>query len=316
MRHLLVAVVVIGCGATHDDKPAPEVTPAPEAKPREAPPAHEAECADKTAKLSAWLADLTSEGGTSVMTSGVTLAKLDGEAPRPIASAPVVTISAKEISFQGMLTDTVPITDNGMALRTALAANKATDAVFVVDAAVPWSTVATAVTAAATANHTHVTFVFAASSPGKTTPPPPSAVDKELDELAKPVDPSKKAPKLWDPKDPNRPPTIAEKVFKDCPMNDVFAKFGTAETRAEKDRLIVDALPKAIAACGCKVDIASVQRLMWAWYGRDGNQPMLGLGVDLAPKGTAVTAKPNAPWSEASAAVVAAAKAGKPVAFK
>jgi len=77
--------------------------------------------------------------------------------------------------------------------------------------------------------------------------------------------------------------------------------------------VIAEGLPKAIAACGCKVEIASSQRLMWAWYRHDSSPPMLGVGVDIANKGTAVTPKPTTPWSEASKAVVAAAKMGTPI---
>lgn len=315
MRHLLVVVAVIGCAGRKDDKPAPDPKPVTGvgSGSAAAPAALDPACVDTTTKLGAWLADLTAEGVSPVMTDGITLAKLDGEPPRPIALAPTVFISPKEVTFQGRLMSTVPITDKGQELQIALAADKATDTLFVVDAAVPWSTVAAAVIAAAAANHTHVTFVFAAGAAGKTAPPPPSAVDKELDELAKPADPSKPAPKLWDSKDPNRPPTIPDKVFKNCPVNELFIKIGSAETSADKDKLIVEGLPKAIATCGCKVEIASVQRLMWAWYRRDSSLPMLGVGVDVANKGTAVTPKPTAPWSEASKAVVAAAKMGKPI---
>ena len=318
MRHLLVVVAIIGCAGRKDDQPAPDPKPVTGvgSGSAAAPAALDPACVDATTKLGAWLADLTAEGGNTVMTDGVTLAKLDSEPPRPIAPAPIVFISPKEVTFQGRLMSLVPIADKGQELQTALAANKATDTLFVVDATVPWSTVAAAVIAAAAANHSHITFAFAAGTPGKTAPPPPSAVDQELDELARPADPSKPAPKLWDPKDPNRPPTVPDKVFKRCPVNELFTKIGSADTSADKDKLIVEGLPKAIAACGCKVEIASVQRLMWAWYRRDSSPPMLGVGVDVANKGTAVTPKPTTPWSEASKAVVAAAKLGKPITLK
>jgi hypothetical protein len=319
MRHLLVVLAVFGCGGKKDDKPAPEPKVVSGSGSAATPATPDPACVDATTKLGTWLGDLTAEGASPVTADGATLAKLDGESAKPLAEAPVVFINAKEVSFQGHLLSTVPIKDHGKGLKDALAAAKATDTLFVVDGAVPWSDVTTAVTAVAASGHAHITFVFAAGVPGKTSPPPPSAVDKELDELAKPADPSKKASKLYDPKDPHRPPSVPDKIFKDCTVTDLMTKIGAADTSADKDKLIVEGLPKAIAACGCKVEIASVQRLMWSWYGHDSGQPLVGVGVDIASakdKGTAVTAKPTAPWSDAGKIVAAAAKAGKPLAFK
>ena len=62
-----------------------------------------------------------------------------------------------------------------------------------------------------------------------------------------------------------------------------------------------------------------MQRLLWSWYGHDSGLPLIGIGADIASakdKGTSVTAKPTTPWSEAGKNVAAAAKAGKPLAFK
>jgi hypothetical protein len=249
------------------------------------------------------------------MTDGVVLAKLDGEAPKPIAEAPVVYVGPIGVTFEGKRLAEPPITDS-QAIEAALAANKASDLVFVIDATVPWSAVTIATAAAAHAGHAHVTFVFAAGAPGKTPPPPPSAVDHILDELAKPVDPSKRAPKLYASDDPERPPSVPDLIFMDCPIGDAFTQIGSAETSADKTKAIVEGIPRAIAACNCKVEIASVQRLLWAWYRRDSDVGMLGVGVDLADTGTAVTAQPTTPWSEAGKTLASAAKAGKPIALR
>jgi hypothetical protein len=317
MRHLLVVVAVVGCSGKKDDKPAPEPKPVASAGSgsASAPAAPDAACVDATTKLRTWLASLTAEGSSPVMVDNAHLAKLDAEAPGPIAGAPVLFVNTKEVVFQGRLLSILPIKDSND-IQEGLAAAKATDILFVVDAAVPWPAVVATTNAAARAGNTHITFVFAAGGPGKTPPPPPSAVDKELDELAKPFDPSKPVPKLYDPKDPNRPPTVGDKIFKDCPITDAATKIGNAETSADKTAAIVEGIPAAIAACNCKVEIASVQRLLWSWYRRDSDPPMLGIGVDLAKTGTAVTAKPTAPWSDAGKLVAAAAKAGQPLAFK
>src|SRR5262245_53029448 len=136
MRHLLVVVAVIGCAGGKGDKPASGPRPVTGVSSGSTTPAApDPACVHATTKLGAWLADLTAEGGSTVMTDGVTLARLDGEPLRPIALAPIVFISPTEVTFQGRITSTVPITDKGQGLRTALAADKATDTLFVVDAA-------------------------------------------------------------------------------------------------------------------------------------------------------------------------------------
>jgi|GEM_PF-3726178 len=321
MRYLLVVIAVLGCTGKKDN-PAPEPKVASRSGSAVTPTAADPACADATSKLGAWLGDLTAEGPSPLMADGATLTKLDGESAKPIAAAPVVFVNATRVTFEGRLLSTLPIEDHGKRVEDALAADKTTDTLIIIDGAVRWTDVTTVVTAVAASGHAHVTFVFAAGTPGKTSPPPPSAVDKELAELAKPVDPSKKAAKLYDPRDPQRPPTVPDKIFKDCPVTDLFTKIGVAQTSVEKERLIVEGFPKAIAACGCKVEIASVQRLLWSWYGHDRGLPLVGIAADIASAKdkvtavTAVTAKSTTPWSEAGKNVAAAAKAGKPLAFK
>src|SRR5439155_8613279 len=83
---------------------------------------------------------------------------------------------------------------------TLAAAPTSPNTLFVIDAAAPWGTVAAAANAAVAAGRTHVRFVFTAGAAGKTTPPPKSAIDADVDALMK-VDPTQKAAKLADPKD-------------------------------------------------------------------------------------------------------------------
>lgn len=301
MRHVVVAALVIGCSS------------------KATPTAGDAACVDATAQLGVWLRSLVAEGSTSLLLDGTKLARLDDATRKPIAEAPTVYVDADRVVFQGRLLATVPLEDGGAAIRDALAATpRGPDTLFVVAAKTPWSAVAATAMAAAAANRTHVTFVFEAGAGGKTPRPPRSAVDQQLDELARPADSSQPAPKLYAPDDPARPPSVPDQVFARCPaVHEVFAKIGAAETTAEKDRLVAEGFPKAIATCGCKVEIASVQRLMWSWYRRDSSPDTLGVGVELATdKGTVVTAAPTAPWAEAANAVVAAARAGQPITLR
>jgi hypothetical protein len=258
--------------------------------------------------------NLAAEGESPIDTWTVTLAKADGEAPHPIAMAPIVTLQSKFLEYQGRMIGAVPITDHGKALHDAFAAGpQPAEVLLVVDASVPWSSVAAAATATGA---THVTFVLAAGAPGKTSPPPPSSIDKELDEMAKPPDSTQKAPKLIDPRDPNFH-SIPDRIFKDCStIKGLFDAIGKADTASGKDELIVKGFPKAIAACNCKVEIPAVQRLLWSWFRRDSSPAVAGIKVELAANGTPVTAKPTAPWSEASNSVIAAAKAGKPLSLR
>ncbi len=275
------------------------------------------ECIDDASKLRAWLRELVAVHVPTYETGGVKLVKID-EAAKPIVAAPAIVITAKEVTFQDNLLAALPIKDKGKALRAALAAApKSTDTLFVVDAAAPWSAVSAVATAAVAADRGHVTFVFAGNAPSKPPPPPPSPIDKELEELLKPPDPAEEAPKLIDPKDPSFR-SIPDKVFKDCPVNgDLLTKIGNAETAEEKDKLISEGIAQAVADCGCKVDVPSVQRLMWSWYGRDRVTPVVGITVDFAKTGgTPLAVKAATPWSESAKVVLAAAQQGKPLVVK
>src|SRR5262249_40443802 len=155
--------------------------------------------------------------------------------------------------------------------------SKGNGVVFIIDGTVPWSSVVTAAAIAVAAGRTHASFVFQAGKP-TAPPPPPSAIDAELDALAHP-DPGKPAAKLGDANVRG----IPEKVFKDCPLGDVSKELAAADGPA-KGQVIAAGFPKAIKACGCKVEIASVQRLVWAWYSLDRQPELLGVPVMLATK--------------------------------
>jgi hypothetical protein len=317
MRHLVVVSLVVACsGQKSSEAPPAAGSGSASGSGSAAQVRATPECIDDATKLRAWLRELVAQNVQSFDTVGVKLVKLD-EAAKPIAPAPAVVITAKDVAFEGKLLAALPIKDKGKALREALAAvPKGPDTLFLVDAAAPWSAVSAVATAAVGADRGHVTFVFAGNGPNKPAPPPPSPIDKELDDLAKPADPANKAAKLADPKDPSLR-SIPDKVFKDCPVKDLFTQIGNAATAEDKGKLVSEGVANAVADCACKVDVPSVQRLMWSWYGRDRVTPVLGMTVDFAKTGgTPVTAKLAAPWSETAQVVLAAAKQGKPLVVK
>ena len=87
-------------------------------------------------------------------------------------------------------------------------------------------------------------------------------------------------------------------------------KLSDANNNKDWSAIIDDGLPKAIAACGCKVEMASVRRLMWTWWGRDLGA-YTAVSAVIAKDGTKVTAKPDATWADVYPKLVDAAKQNK-----
>src|SRR5437870_12582905 len=100
MRCLLALLVVVGCG-NKDDPPAPAAKPEGSAGSAAKPAGPDPACLDDASKLRAWLRDLVAEGVQTFDARGTTLVKLDGVAPKPFEPAPVLTITAKEITVEG-----------------------------------------------------------------------------------------------------------------------------------------------------------------------------------------------------------------------
>src|SRR5262245_41839742 len=106
-RWLGVLIALAACRGNPDDRrePAPP-TPTPTPTPTPAPPVVDAAadpaCADKTAQLGTWLEGLVADGHRVVFTAGVGLVKL-AVPPSPVPEAPVVSVGADIVSFQGKL---------------------------------------------------------------------------------------------------------------------------------------------------------------------------------------------------------------------
>jgi hypothetical protein len=282
-----------GC-ANKQETVAPTTTPAPAAQ----------SCTDQRASLSKWLGQLVADGHNEFVAPDVKLVKL-AAAPTPIADGLVIMISPDSVVVQGTAIG-VPKPEHAVDLARDLIERlppATNDFLYLIDGKVPWSAVAPLVDAAEAVNpKANVWFVFATDQAGAASAPEASAIDSDLATIR-----SGKAIHLA-----NGPSGgVPGKVFKDCPQvtNDLFPKLSDAN-KQQQSALIVTELPKAIAACGCKVEMASVERLMWSWWGRDLGT-YTAVSSLLARDGTKVTAKPGATWADGYTQVVEAAKQNK-----
>ncbi|HEU0031221.1 MAG TPA: hypothetical protein VFQ53_11350 [Kofleriaceae bacterium] len=319
MRHLWIVAVslVAACAGKKDEDNPPTPAPRPMPTPVDAAPpidaAPDPACIAKTDELKQWLENLAADGHETVTVTGMTLVKLD-QAPSQLPDGAIyVTIKPTELVIDGTLVGNPgkPTINYGKTFLERLEAHKpAGDVALVIDAKTRWAGIAPLVQAVSDSHQT-VTLVFEAGAPSHASKPPPSSIDAELDKLAAPRDPAAPAPDLSAPKDP-----ITVRVFDNCPDVGLLSSKLADKPAAERDRGLVEGLPKAILACGCKVELPAVQRLMWAWWGRDGGPPLTGVTVAIAKTGTKVRAKPTATWLDAHKAILDAAKAGKPIAVQ
>ena len=99
-----------------------------------------------------------------------------------------------------------------------------------------------------------------------------------------------------------------QRVFKDCPgALDVVLTAGSGDD-APAD-VIAAKLPAATAACGCRIELAAVERLLWRLYGREWAVPHAWIAVELG-SGRAWIDRGSAPWGEAAARLEDAATPG------
>jgi hypothetical protein len=308
---MVVFALAAGCGNKAEDKP----PPGPK---QPAPLEEDPQCGEKIGPFREWMKGLVADGHVSVITTGVELATLP-VGPTPITrGAPVVKVAPAEVVIDGAAV-AVPSTTKGADLRAAvrerLASTPGPDVVVLVDAKVPWSVVVDVANGALAADHGRVTFAFTAGSPGAASKPPPSSIDAEIDAL---LAKQATAADLATPIDENS--GLSAKIFADCAA--VTQKLFPAIDKlspAEFDVAVAVGMPDEIEICGCRVELPAVQRLMWAWWGRDMGPALASVKVQLtAPKpgATEITMPADAPWSEASTLIVAAAPQGKPVALK
>jgi len=298
----VVVVALLACSGKKDaDKGAAKAPPADEF-------ADDPLCGDKVPPFAEWMKALVADGHVTVVATGIDLAILPGIGPTPITrGAPVVTVKPTEIVVEGAVVadpSTAKPADLAKLLGEQLAARPGPDLVLVIDGKVAWSSVVPLLRGAAAAKHDRVTFVFAAGAPGAASTPPKSSIDAELSAAA------------GSGADPDG--AVTAKVFANCiTVTEKLFPAIDKLTPGEFDVAVAVGMPEEIDACGCKVELPAVQRLMWAWWGRDRGPALAAIKVQIAAvakDGTEVTTAPTAPWSEAFQLVAAAAERGKPIA--
>lgn len=317
----VVAVVAVAACGGKKDKAKPKSDNQPVADDDRPLPPEDPHCADKIPAFADWMKALVADGKITLVASGVELVTAGGQQPSQISrGAPVVTVRPTELVLDGQVvldpskTKPAELTKQ---VAAAITPKQGAEVVYVIDGKVPWAQVAALLAAAPVGKHGRVQLVFAAGGQPAASPPPKSSIDAELDALAHP-DPAKPAAPLAAGADPAR--DIATKVFADCAA--VTQKLFPAIDKlgpGEFDVAVAVGMPEEIQNCGCRVDLDAVQRLMWAWWGRDHGPALAAMKVEIAATakdGTPVTAKPDAAWSEAADLVVAAAEQGKPIAPK
>jgi len=284
-------------------------------------------CAKDTAELKTWLKQLDGEGGGSRPTAlppAQKLAVVGVRAGDPL-DAPTLTIDGDVIRFDGSPAGSVR--DPETAIRELRSATRAStelwaqthpgktrpDAPYLValGTEIPWSHVTSLVDIAAHAGMRRLTFLF--EGPTALSEPPSKTIAPiaRRTRSGEAVDPSQKVRILEEAN-----PGPAENIFAKCPevSKELSALGRDSANPTEKNSLINDALPRAIEACGCKVDTNEVKALRWMQYGRYDGSPTASHTVAIAPRGTRGATEVAAPgperWSVAHVRIVDAAKRG------
>ncbi len=337
---LFLVLTALGCGDSKPPAPAattatarPAVTvtataaatataeaTASAAPKREAPPLatgpelKAATCPKLTAALGSWLKVLHSEGPLVPAEPGISLVEAN-QAAGALPAAPRLTIGAARISIDGapVAASKEPGFDAkeiGATLAKKVEAAKqaggaaAAYVLLEIDRGAPWHAVVAAADAAAGAGVTYGTFLFAA--PTTASAPPASAHHSSFHKAFGAG--AEKPAAILSPAEEGSPGPLAD-IYKECPA--------AAKVKHAPSEELAKELPKAIAACNCKVDMAGVQALAWLVYDRYSGVARTGLTVNLAKEGTAgafeVGMAAATPWAEASTPVREAAGKGKPV---
>jgi len=289
LRHGLVAAVLIaGCYG-----PREAATPPPSSG---AAPGGEggAACAAEAARLGAWMKLLAAEGHLVVALAGdLKLVVLGGALPTQVREGPVIWVTRGLVEFQGKV---VAKATPGAALGTLTAELSGvlpqlpgSRVIVALDEGTPWAVVAGVAQAAERGGAGELELVFTA---GKSQVTPPEGP----------------APK------PPRGQRMPELFTRCGAADDLMERVGVADDR---EPLLLEELPRAIEQCGCKVELGALRRWLWALWSRDEpGMPMTSVVLAVAAGGAPLTMAPGTPWSVAHAAVVTAARGGRPVALQ
>jgi hypothetical protein len=168
---------------------------------------------------------------------------------------------------------------------------------------VPWSVIAQVTHAAAGTGHTHVAFEVIARQ-RTAQEPPPSSIDHALDEWDRQFDALPIDQRLGNPPKSD----FWQRVLRDCPgALDVVLTAGSGDDSPAN--VIAAKLPAATAACGCRVEVPALERLLWRLYGAEWAVPHAWIAVELGA-GRAMIEHAATPWRDAAPRLYAAAAPG------
>lgn len=250
--------------------------------------------------LATWLADVTTEDDD--MSERVVPPTLDLKTSRSPGGARV------EIEDSVITLDGTVVADAGeprlaQELHDAFAALPATPLEIHADGKVPWSVIVQVTHAAAETGHTHVAFeVVAAQRTAKQ--PPRSSIDQALADWDRQFDAMPLDKRLGNPPKND----FWQRVLRDCPgALDVVLTAGSGDDSPAN--VIASKLPAAIAACGCRIELPALERLLWRLYGREWAVPHAWIAVELGA-GRAMIEHAATPWRDAAPRLYAAAAPG------
>jgi hypothetical protein len=291
----------------------------PPAPPPPAPAPAPASCADKVAELQSWFAKYPSPDDV-LRIRDVYI----GARPDPLLvigdgrawdrdelsqlAQPSVELLRRKIRIVGDGTQVQDVAELRPLLRAAAkkpdSAAPALPLLLGIDRDRHWSDVVDVVNAAAEAGFTQLDFVFERLIE---IAPPPSAEDQDARRILA-------AP----PYERGRLVAVeVDRILKKCKgAGKVIGNMAASGGQA-KIKVLTDEMPPALRACGCATNPRDLMTLLWLWADPDEagaiHREFIGARVTLAKgKQPATTVKANkaAPWSEASAQVLAAAKVG------
>jgi hypothetical protein len=292
------------------------------------PGACEKRCGACAAELKQWMRALVDEGYAldhAWWTSAALATLPPGQASDPLDAGAVITLSREHLQYDGLMVASTPAVEadpgelvvdlHGLlvAARDRACAD-APDAdhgslLLLIDPAVSWRVVRRVVATADAAGIDGLVFGF--RKPTQVTPPGRSKIDAEIErierELAAPRSAADKlAQGLARDDDPRHPLTLAYGPCK--PARDGLLAASGRSAAAQRD-FLVEELPAALEACGCRAEPASIQALHWWWSGRREGGIPVGIRLTLAggPDRVAIRADDDASWSQVHARVAAAA---------
>jgi hypothetical protein len=262
------------------------------------------ECREQIAGLKDWLGAIERAGlplAVSLLDEGAHLVEHQGA---PVTEpAPLVHVTTSKVYLDGLATTELT---QSLAELIELRRTMSPESPFIksplcyvaVDGDVTWARVVATMAEVEAAGMARATFVF--SDAERPVPlPPPSPIDRELERWRQGTE-------------PRRGQIIAELValvYQDCrDALRVIASMGSNPV-ADFKQVLLDELPDAIGDCGCAADLSAVKALHWALFGNP--RPMAGytlaLHAESGPEPSLVQRAGEVTWTEAHAAVAAAA---------